>query len=600
MQNLGKSLQSLELNVESCKSQEKMIEGHVFHVHQGLQSALGQVATQVQQSDSHTRALENKISQVQGAVFQKIQVVAPVPSPVTVPVTINIDKSRAAPKVDEGSKVVEPAPSAGFTLEPLEEGLTPSLAEMPLSSYPGSGGGPSFSVRPVMAAVAGGKQDRQFLAVPLFGDPVSQKITCNLQEPHFDEKHPDWLSFEASWNSYWEQLSQGREYPETQKLEVLKNCLSLGLQNEIKLMYRSGQKPGFTTVFAWLKAKFGLGASMGARRLWQEVCLHSSNKVKPSDWREFVTNFNMAKINVKDATLEETYRLLLRNIPSFIVKWVVEEECKRSSKNPQVRLQAIANLTSPELTKAIQDLAHVTPRAVKSIGGSEYLIDFDSSRDSEKLLLLSGRIIKGQQKPLIAELVEYKMTPEDIDRFVYEKLCTWERANEAAGFAKDFFPAQPTKGGRFSTRICSLEGTEGVGGPCQSCSINQLASSADSKKSDSKPSFQKVGPAPQAQGTFLCFGCGGPGHLKRNCPFATGSQWDSHMLSWKGKGGKGAPQQGFAKGFGGKGQGRGSGKGGAASSSNSGRGAGKGSQQPSISASRPEVSHMEVQCSQSQ
>ena len=611
LQNLGSALQGLQLNLDSCKSQDSVLQGQVLQVQQGVQSALGQVASKVQQSDSHTRALENKISEMQGAIFSKSQVAvaAPIPAPVIVPVTIHMEKGTGSGTIIDKPVAEGPAPAIGFTLEPLEDGLASILEGTSISPALGFGfDGPKRSVRQVTSSVSGGRQDPNSSSMPFSGDLVAQRIARNLEQPNFDEKHPNWLDFEAAWITYWDQLSQGKGYSEAQKLQVFVQSLSPSLKQQVNLLSK-GQKLGFTTVFAWLKAHYGSFPSLAARKIWHEIFLQTSNRMKPFEWREFWTRFSLARVNVKDSTEEEAYRLLLSRIPHFIIKWVIEEQRNRSSKKCQVRLQAIANLTSIELVGAIEGLIRVTPRETKSIGNGEYLIDFDSLESAQKLLMLSGRTIVGHQKPLTAELVEYRMTPEEIDSFVYNKLCTLEEVNEAVGMFKDFSPALPPKNSKFSARVCSLDEGGVDEAPAEICQVNQLASStaATTKSNPARgqfPLLKAVAPTPQTQGPsqpqFLCYGCGEPGHIKRNCPFSNpdGAQLDQHVPG-KGKGGKGVPPQGFSKGAGGKGKGRGDGKGGAAGPGNSGRGAGKGSQPP-VFAPQPAVSHASVQCEKSE
>ena len=607
LHDLGRSLQSLQINLESCKSQDNLIQGQVLQVQHGVQSALGQVASQVQQADMHTRILENQVSEMRGAILQKSQPVDVAPKPtVIVPLTINVDKSAMHNEAKD-KLVATPAVLECFRLEPLEDGLSPFLqGPFCASAQPGGCGhnGSSFSVQQVTTAPPAGKQGTHFSGFPFMTDPVSQKIACNLEEPHFDGKRSQWLNFVSSWNSYWEQLSQWGEYPEVKKLQILERCLCSRLQEEIRLMKINGQKPGFTTVFAWLRATYGSDLSTEARKTWQEVFLSPGGRIGPDDWREFWTKFCIAKSYVKDASEDETYRLLLSRIPEFIAKWVYEENCKRCSKKPRVRLHAIPNLPDESIIKSVEQLIQVTPKAVKQIGDAEYLIDFDSHEDAQKLLLLDGRSIMGHNQPLSAQAVKYRMTPEEVNRFVYDKFCTLEEVKEMAGGAKDFFPSRPPRNGKFSTRICSMEEGGGEVIPAN-FSVNKLTSSVNPGNLDSSVPLRQAGtPAAQTQASssseFVCYGCGGAGHIKRNCPNSARNQWDGHVPGGKGKGGKGFPQPVFSKGSGGKGKGKGEGKGGAVAPGNFGRGSGKGSQPPSASVPRPQMSNAEVQCSESQ
>jgi hypothetical protein len=244
----------------------------------------------------------------------------------------------------------------------------------------------------------------------------------SIRPPRFDDRSPDWQNFEEDWEMYWQAISLGREYGEAMKLQIFESCLCDSLKQEIKFLQRSGAKPGFTPVFARIKARYAPENNFEARRAWYNISLKTPGKTTRADWNDFWVRFMSAQLSVKDTSAEEAFWLLLNRVPEFISKWITEDSCIKTQKNPRVRMFAPPDLSDQVLSNTIISLVGTPPKAVKSMGGGEYIVAFDSRTPMERLINFNGRRIANYPRPLQIEGIEWKITLDEIFRLVDDKL----------------------------------------------------------------------------------------------------------------------------------------------------------------------------------
>ena len=101
-----------------------------------------------------------------------------------------------------------------------------------------------------------------------------------------------------------------------------------------------GDRMSYTEEFAKMNARFSRDQNIGARRRWDEVVIFNQGKVTTREWRDFEASFVLAWHEVEGATKDEARRLLLQKVPNFILKWVTEEEERRSFSNPTIRMNS--------------------------------------------------------------------------------------------------------------------------------------------------------------------------------------------------------------------------------------------------------------------
>ena len=585
MQDLEVAMRKIHLNLDSCNSQNAFLQNSVADVQRGVSSMMGQVTSQMQASEKHARILAGKVSEVEHAVKDR-PMIQPTPQPVVVPVTVNVETGSILSnrqKLPE-TPIQPPSPEVGFSIEPLEAGLTP-IVSCQLTPAASCGGGSTFEVRPL--AVSGAGQAPVQEPIPVGGNAVTNILLRNLVAPKFDDRNPNWGNFVLAWNSYWERVSFGNHYSEVQKLGIFELCLSDVLVQELSVRKMKGEILGFTQVFAMLKARFAGDSGASARRSWHQIALPSSGRISQADWQEFWVKFSKARLLVGDASEEEAVRLLLNRLPEFANNWVVEHLCEMNRKHPWIRMSAIANLSDAVVMTTIQRLVGSAPKSVKSVGTGDYQLEMQSATDADKLLMLNGRTIEGHSKPLCLDRVEAKLTSDEINELVSWKLHVRERQRQSNSL-KDFADPPRFQKGKYSARVLTLDEEE------EDCKISReiIASKLETAKTAPKPATgkqqakekEKVSqpapvsptPPPAANQTwqpaptvnhFGCFCCGGFDHRLRNCPYMPFNQWNGYGPGGKGYGLKGGHGKGMQrgegqKGKGGKGKGKGQGSGG--------------------------------------
>ena len=572
-------LQNFNLGLQNCASQTQALQGAVQTVEKGIQSALGQVSTQLQSQQFNTTRVSDKLFQVERNL-EKAQAAAIVPAPVVVPVTVNLEPiarqvlEPAAPKQPSSRSVVA---EIGFELEPLEEEVT-ALGAVSLFSPTVGSRDPTYAVRPVSTGAAGSSGASRQQPVCVVGDLVASQMARSLTPPHFDERNPDWHNFKLDWETYWEGLSLGKHYSEAQKLQIFEDCLCDSLRQYIRFQRLSGAKPGFTHIFASLQARFAPENDLDARKAWYDIHLKTPGKTTRADWGEFWVKFSTARLAVKNSSDEETIRLLLSRVPEFISKWITEEQCKKTQKHPRVKLSAKPGLTNQGVSNTIHTLIGVVPRAVTTITDGEYMVEFESRAAVEKMFVLQGRKIQGHHNPLQVQVMEWILTPEDINILIDDKLTVRDRQDKVLGMS-DRVPKY-TKNTRFSSKVQAIgqENDEDedpaqiavtkrepakktpspvqkqvVQGPNPSQQVSAapvITQPPTMPQSDQQPSVQR--PA--------CFHCGVPGHFMRECQllmstFPGKGNAGKGVKGWKGGLGKGFDGKGFSQNGKGKGKG---------------------------------------------
>ena len=214
----------------------------------GVQSALGQVSSQIQTSEARAQYLASRVREVENVVRENPPAVHSTSAPLVVPVTVNVDTgaSRSSGQACQTAQVGTASPAGmAFQLEPLSEDLTPFPGSSLSSSAPSGGRAANLAVRPVTVAGSGGVSVPVMLDTPVVnGDPVRQLILRNLQPPKY-EPTSCWAVFEQKWNNFWNAIAADKKYSESDKLAVFKLCLPDSVKNELELSALMGDRLGF-------------------------------------------------------------------------------------------------------------------------------------------------------------------------------------------------------------------------------------------------------------------------------------------------------------------------------------------------------------------
>ena len=107
---------------------------------------------------------------------------------------------------------------------------------------------------------------------------------------------------------------------------------------EIRLLQltRPGGEVSYVEFFAKLQDRFGVDYSADARRRWSEVVLTPRASRRSMTGLIFRPGFMLARLEVRDASEADAYRILTNRLNPIIIGWIVEREKKVNEDHPLV------------------------------------------------------------------------------------------------------------------------------------------------------------------------------------------------------------------------------------------------------------------------
>ena len=256
--------------------------------------------------------------------------------------------------------------------------------------------------------------------------PVAQHVIRNVTIPKFTGRAQDWGNFVQDWERYLRKLSVCiPTLTNEMKLELWEGVLDEASLKFFRMRQKElGGKMSYTEEFAKMNARFSRDQNIGARRYWEEIVLYNPGKVGSREWREFEANFVTAWKEVEGATGEEARRLLLSRVPNFILRWVTEEEERRSFANPTVKMNAPPEIQlADEVSTSILRLIGKNPTKVSKTREGEFEIILPDFSDTEKLLNYNGKCFRNTSIVVKVSRIENILSVEEIFLLVSQKLA---------------------------------------------------------------------------------------------------------------------------------------------------------------------------------
>jgi len=176
-----------------------------------------------------------------------------------------------------------------------------------------------------------------------------------------------------------------------------------------------------------MKARFSRDESIGARRQWEEVSIFNQGKTTTREWRDFEASFISAWQEVDGATKGEARRLLLQKVPSFILRWITEEEERRSFTNPTIRMNSPWDMTEGEMGDSLFVLIGKRATKVTKSRGGDFDIVLPDFGDIDKMLSYNGKSFRDTSMVVKVSRVEKVLDFEDIFLLVNHKLALRDR-----------------------------------------------------------------------------------------------------------------------------------------------------------------------------
>ena len=312
------------------------------------------------------------------------------------------------------------------------------------------------------------------------------------------------------WNQYMEFVlacNKGMMPPDSLLLEALRGSLDRADQNLLEL--RRGKNPSLTLRAFWdeLQALYDRDTVAQSRLAWEAV------KLPPGDlslekWLEFLREFQLKRDRVEDRTPTEEYQLLLKSLPHFWQKQVVNEEAKRGSGKWLVRMTNIPPRPPLQLKHMIEDATGVEILTVLSAVNGITVV-CPSEEAQKTVMSLAGHTLGGQY--VKCSRVDSTMSGDDICDFVTKRLQT-------------------------EHRLLSLQETWGTGPKTRQVAVISNGNDhPEEKKGDSKPNSPHGKGKPHRRGNRK-----GNGKDKRTPPSSPGHQQTRQEQS--------SPQKGNGKG----------------------------------------------------
>ena len=147
-------------------------------------------------------------------------------------------------------------------------------------------------------------------------------------------------------------------------------------KKKLKALRNSGQVVTFAHFWAGMKIEFDFSSATFARARWENLVCKNLRNVSFQDWREFETEFLEAWGNVRDATEEEAYKMLLSKIPHKYRDKVFSQDMKKYGAKPTVFMCNIGEYTPDQATLAIKKFTKgsLTPQYIEKVGPETYHI----------------------------------------------------------------------------------------------------------------------------------------------------------------------------------------------------------------------------------
>ena len=400
-------------------------------------------------------------------------------------------------------------------------------------------------VNPIQSSVVG------------FNNPVFQQVVKNAAPPKFTGRGQDWAFFVQDWERYLRKLAVCVPNLTNQmKLELWEGVLDETSLKFFRMRQREmGDRMSYTEEFAKMNVKFSRDQNIGARRRWEEVFIFNAGKVTSREWRDFEANFISAWQEVEGASPDEARRLLLQKIPNFILKWVTEEEERRTFTNPTIRMNVPMEMTEEGVSNSIIVRIGKKPTMVKKLPKGEFEIVLPDFADTEKMLSFNGKSFKDSSVIVKVVRVESVLDVEDIFLFVAQKLALRDRqdllqtVNQHSGFgkqkARSINVEEPNKGGNSKKK--SKEGNR-----ASTSSPEHRGTAQDTPSSQSAPTSpvgknQPSTPVKPSQPSIPqpSVGGGGPSVVTggRGQPSEGGGWFPVNRGGWNGGRGKGSQPQ---------------------------------------------------------
>ena len=186
-------------------------------------------------------------------------------------------------------------------------------------------------------------------------------------------------------------------------------------------MTSPGGEVSYVEFFAKLQDRFGVEYSADARRKWSEVVLPPSGKLSVNDWIDFQTRFTLARLEVRDASEADAYRILTNRLTPIMFGWIVEREKKFNQDHPLVIVNIGPGYTQTDVHHSILALiGHAPTEIVEDPRAGKWALTMKPRTHAEALVKYHDRTLAGASGVFRARRLPKTMHTDDVFKFIRE------------------------------------------------------------------------------------------------------------------------------------------------------------------------------------
>jgi hypothetical protein len=225
------------------------------------------------------------------------------------------------------------------------------------------------------------------------------------------------------------EVAQGSKIPDKVKLLILEKSLPEHDKKWLHLLLRQGNNVTYQSFMAQLASRNGSMKETQARDKWNALNFRTAGKVSVTELFRFEVEFRQARQDLPTVSDEECYRHLLSKLPQHMANWVIEEEIRIRTTQPQLLIEMPDGYSEKALIDCAKKVSGETLTQVQRVRGNEFLVTFMCWANAKKMLELHGRKIRESPQAFKVQEMQPKFTVDQVFDLVKHKLEGRERGD---------------------------------------------------------------------------------------------------------------------------------------------------------------------------
>ena len=171
-----------------------------------------------------------------------------------------------------------------------------------------------------LAPVAASIPVAELSGIAVAGNPAAIALAKNAKRPQFTGRNQDWVFFKRDWCKYVRQLGGKIAIGEENLMQLLELALDEASQHNCQRRIQKGELTSYTQLWEELEEEYRRIQGVTGKQAWQDMQLTYEGPLTWIAYKGFWENFLTLKDNVEDATDDEAYHILIKQIPDFFAQ----------------------------------------------------------------------------------------------------------------------------------------------------------------------------------------------------------------------------------------------------------------------------------------